>query len=322
MKYLPVILIFFLLAPIALPEESTQKDFGRELSHSALFAPNTNYPYFEHTLSLDTDAEAYLSNAAFLAQCSMLIYVTDKEFVENALRKAGYSNIEYFDEKGAFAFLAEDSKNRILIFRGTEQTDKNDIRANLKVSLVKLDQRGRVHRGFKIALGHIEEQINKSLANRENSEPKTLWVAGHSQGGALATLWAIKNQNNAEGIYSIGAPRISDKKLTESLNETLPLFRFVNDNDYVPKIPVSLFYRHIGKTYFISSSGNLEIDPSHLSKFGMSVSGLNKYHAEVFQDRWMKGHFSAIPIDYYADHSPLLYVEALLQLCLSEKTTN
>lgn len=77
---------------------------------------------------------------------------------------------------------------------------------------------------------------------------KKLYVTGHSLGGAMATICASRlsaQGMNVEGLYTYGSPRVGDGEFVANLK--VNHFRFVNNNDAVPKVPPQVFgYRHHG----------------------------------------------------------------------------
>jgi len=288
-----------------------------DLSHEALFGPNKSFPYFESTSELDSNSPQHFSaaNAAMLAQCSMLAYVRESAFIEKQLAKFGYSATEFFDIGGTFAYLAEDDRNIILSFRGTETADKIDYLTDARVIQKDFTQHGRAHSGFIQALEIVENQVLTSLKKRSDLAPdKTIWLTGHSLGGALATLFAIKYPDYADAIYVIGSPRAVNKKLAQHWHEKLAIYRIVNNNDLVTRIPSPPFYQHIGSTYFLSADGSLIIDPPSSKKWKDRLRGHSQFAKRLIEEHWANADFSAIPSDYFVDHSPLHYVEILTNL--------
>jgi pimeloyl-ACP methyl ester carboxylesterase len=81
---------------------------------------------------------------------------------------------------------------------------------------------------------------------------QTVWVTGHSLGGALATLAAARLYDAGIEPYvtcTFGAPRVLDPKAAAAY---LPrLYRFVNKGDLVPTVPTTFtlpwyWYQHTG----------------------------------------------------------------------------
>ncbi|CAM9276656.1 unnamed protein product [Ectocarpus sp. 12 AP-2014] len=77
-----------------------------------------------------------------------------------------------------------------------------------------------------------------------------MYIAGHSLGGALATVAAARlsyvDNMDIAGVYTIGSPR---------LNDGTPLkdkyFRCRNNNDIVTRIPLPPGYKHVGTEIYV-----------------------------------------------------------------------
>lgn len=295
---------------------ASDKDSGK-LSHAHLFAPNTTFPYFETRGKLEISNPTRFSpnNAAMLAQCCMLIYVKEPEFIEETLQKAGFKDTEIFDIAGTYAFITENSESIIIAFRGTETGDMTDYITDAKFLHRKFTKHGRAHAGFLDALAHVQGEMETSLANRLEANPqKTVWVTGHSLGGALATLFSIENVDSIDALYTVGSPRVANRKLAAHWHELLPIFRVVNNNDLVARIPGTPFYQHIGPTYFLTADGHLIVDPPKTRLWKERLKGHGQFLDLLVTEHWAEIDFSAIPSDYFVDHSQLLYVETLIAL--------
>ena len=177
----------------------------------------------------------------------------------------------------------------VLAFRGTEKLE--DWKTNLKRRQIewidpgdaKQDNKGFVHEGFKIALDcfwqhtEIEATIRK-FCDDKSCTPQ-IWITGHSLGGALAVLAAVKlkqvcREIKIGGIYTFGQPRTGNPQFCQWAGQTfkkphlsdrnISYHRFVNNNDIVSRIPVPLLpprrYDHFGIKHYISANGFVSID--------------------------------------------------------------
>jgi predicted lipase len=96
-----------------------------------------------------------------------------------------------------------------------------------------------MHRGFVSAYFSVRSQIHEYL----ESHPLTgIVAAGHSLGGALATLCAVDIQYNFAQLeieaYTYGAPKVGNDGFRDSFNRRVPnSFRFVQGMDIVPELP-------------------------------------------------------------------------------------
>ena len=126
-------------------------------------------------------------------------------------------------------------------------------------------QRGKVHRGFKLALDVIWnpaangdastaqaglkatlDAIRKRGKRLHGKEP-TLWFTGHSLGAALATL-AANRYKKVQGLYTFGSPMVGNPEFTQSF-QVSQHFRIVNNRDIValvpPRLPPFFDYCHL-----------------------------------------------------------------------------
>ena len=91
-----------------------------------------------------------------------------------------------------------------------------------------------------------------------------IWVTGHSLGGAMASLVAQRlaiDGYPVRAVYTYGSPRAGDRKFRDAYR--LPNYRFVNDNDLVPHLPLRWCYRHVGELKLLTADGQLLEEPHH-----------------------------------------------------------
>ncbi len=285
-----------------------------ELSHAALFAPNTEYPYFENvSWPSDPPTDAFsLPAAQFLAEASLLVYVKDETFIADKLNNAGFSQTQFFSEEGTYAFLAIRDDALVVCFRGSETANRADYTTDAKVVQKPFREYGKAHSGFVEALDWVASDIEaaiEALPRSDSSRP--VWVTGHSLGAAIATLYGVDQHKRVAAIYPIGSPRVGGIQFAKNTQDLVDVYRVINDNDIVPRIPTPPFYRHIGTPYFITSEGELIVDPPFAKKWESRRKGHADLIERLYNEHWRKGNFKAVPADYVVDHSPRLYAEGL-----------
>ena len=121
---------------------------------------------------------------------------------------------------------------------------------------------GRVHAGFKGAYQSVSSDIADALHKACN-----VIIAGHSLGGALATLCAhdlvtSRIVQPAE-VYTFGSPRVGNWTFASDYNAKLhdQTFRVVNQRDPVPAVPfVCGTYKHAGTEVYLPDAGGTTID--------------------------------------------------------------
>ena len=203
----------------------------------------------------------------------------------------------YIDVEGAQAYVLSDKTDVIVACRGTEPTALNDVLADLKMFPVKHHIAGRVHRGFYAEYDKVIPGIKDALAKHNKKGDKTVWVTGHSLGGAMAVLVAAELKPNG-GLHTFGQPRVGNKAFLTAL-DGIKYYRYRNNNDAVTAVPPSfLLFRHGGILRYINTFGNIR--PATW--------------AQRFKDK-CRGHWMALKsfnlIDGFADHSMGLYHDYL-----------
>jgi len=241
-----------------------------------------------------------IENAKFMARASNLVYEDFKgSKVINEIESWGFekNNIKFFDSHGTQAFLAVDKEKIIIAFRGTEPDKLKDWVTDAKVRKTA-GPYGDVHRGFSKALSYVWSDIEDVIDEvRDNNQ--TIWLTGHSLGAALATLAAGQIQTNEDqmtvsGLYTFGSPRVGSHRFAKRFNhDNMNVFRCVNNNDIVTRVPLSLTYSHIGSLMYFNKDGHLVPDKE-----------LNWWNR--FWDR-AGGHLESFlqlnPVDAITDHS-------------------
>lgn len=138
-------------------------------------------------------------------------------------------------------FIASRKRNFFLIFRGTS-TDMEWVR-NFMINLVPYSQPdfGKVHNGFLMTYKMFQQIIEDTLAGSRRGS--RLFIAGHSLGGALATIALpdveLRLKRKVNGLYTYGSPRIGDDAFVTAYNRLFApkSFRVVNTEDLVGSIP-------------------------------------------------------------------------------------
>ncbi len=244
-----------------------------------------------------------LQQSLLFAELSKISYYRE-DIVKAALAAAGFEDIEYFDEDGAQAYLFRNQHDCIVVCRGTEPNEWNDVRADVNALMVVAETAGKVHRGFKREVDDLWPRLE--IALKDNDKP--LWFAGHSLGGAMATICAGRCKiseipSNPSGLFTFGSPRVGSMRYINFVK--IRHYRWVNNNDIVCRVPPPwMGYRHSGRELYINAFGRLR-----------------KYTPwRRFRDRW-HGFLMTLrkwQIDHLADHSMVRYIEGVKQAIADE----
>ena len=224
----------------------------------------------------------------------------EKKAVSAIAKEHGFTKCKFYDNGGAQAYRFESKTDVVVACRGTQPTEFNDLKADLKAFPVKSETVSRVHRGFKAEVDELWPMIRPDI----ETTPKKLWFCGHSLGAAMATIMASRCHlkweiTNVEALFTYGSPRVGWPGYVKSLK--LTHYRWQNNNDIVTRVPLRIMgYRHDGHLMYIRHDGSIDDD------------GKFKWHRR-FQDR-MKGMWGGIrhgKVDNFSDHAMAEYIPHL-----------
>lgn len=148
------------------------------------------------------------------------------------------------------AILVEIPDGAILAFRGTDGSPQDWLHNIFLISINSLKDgeiyAGGRHYGFSQSLETLTQQIinNPLWLSLKSQENKTLYITGHSKGGALATGAAVDFNKEFSGnkvIYTFEAARFFTAEAVEDeVNKPLldRIWRFEYQNDLVPHVPL------------------------------------------------------------------------------------
>jgi hypothetical protein len=268
----------------------------------------TPYKEFDFTDLSKGLQEFDLQTALSLAKAANLVYSDLSYIKEISVRRWGVQDLENFRyinnrERDTQAFMFKTKDFVLIAFRGSQEIQ--DWRTNARTrfdkfaiatSMEPLDEDttppiGQVHRGFQAAWQSVEEGVLKQLeiwgAGRKSDFP--IFICGHSLGGALATVAAAslvkRGRRNIQGVYTFGQPRVGDLVFVNEIGRALKgkVFRFVNNNDIVPRVPPpylpwnpTRIYIHLGTTFYFNAFGGLVKQPGWLYRRFDSLIGFTR----------------------------------------------
>lgn len=220
------------------------------------------------TLSFDQSATGYsYANALALANCAKWAYL-DADKAEATVRaELNTTKFRFIDVKDTDTqvFITGDESKIIISFRGTQPSKLQDILSDVKFSQI-YGPLGKVHSGFLRSLISAWREIASTLRQFQDNK-QTLWFTGHSLGAALATLGVAKMIEfdlNVDGLYTFGQPRVGNQRFADEMNREMvakqnKYFRFVNNNDVVPRVPLPVMnYSDCGYFMYFDKNQVLE----------------------------------------------------------------
>ena len=231
------------------------------------------------------------------ARLASIAYSDDVEQVKKDVRKLGFTTVEFYNRAGAQAYRFMNKVDLVIACRGTQPTEFNDIKADLKAMPVVAETVSRVHRGFKAEVDELWPMISEDLARKTNRD-KDVWFCGHSLGAAMTTIMASRcncdmEMPDIQEVYTYGSPRVGWRGYCRSLD--VAHHRWVNNNDIVTTVPLKIMgYVHHGTEHYMNAYGlERKLTPWQRAK-----------------DKW-RGMWMGIKqgkVDNFGDHSMTEYI--------------
>ena len=230
-----------------------------------------------------------INNARALAYVSYLAYLADANIKQRA-QTWGFEPERISVIAPASSVLQAIILGRkdavILAFRGTRPDQLIDWMADLEIVQVPFSDYfqspnvGAVHEGFCRLLASGWKNILATVTRFQDGG-QTLWITGHSLGGALALMataaFTFSARKPVNGLYTFGQPRVGDIDFCTQCNSHFGdvMLRFVNNEDIVtrvpprivPGLPLPSFYGHSGQIRFFDGDGKLHDDAHYWNAF-------------------------------------------------------
>ena len=166
-----------------------------------------------------------------------------------------------------FGFLVRSKSNAVVAFRGTatERDCVVDAEA-FQTAFTFAPGKLRTHDGFTSTYASCRDEIMCAL--RALPQSTTLYVTGHSMGGALATLHALDVAVNLRfrrlAVYTFASPRVGNPLFATAFNREISAsVRVVNVHDLVPRLPPAflplpepramLRYQHVRREFALAA---------------------------------------------------------------------
>ena len=238
----------------------------------------------------------FKEKSLLFAKLANIAYCNKKDATSQA-KKLGFTTIEFYDKDGAQAYRFMNKTDLVIACRGTQPTEFNDIKADLRAVPVMAETVSRVHKGFKAEVDELWPMICDDLVRPAN-KGKKVWFCGHSLGAAMATIMASRcyyyaSVPNPEELYTYGSPRVGWRKYVHSLG--IVHHRWVNNNDIVTRVPLAAMgYIHHGTEHYMNAYGQVR-----------NPTGWQRVK-DRFRGMWMG--LKQGKIDNFGDHSMVNYV--------------
>jgi pimeloyl-ACP methyl ester carboxylesterase len=240
-------------------------------------------------------------NALSLAMASERAYQkTVSVLRDEVLGQWGFVGCTPFDEQDTQGFVAWDEQIVLLSFRGTEQ-NLADWLSDFNALPCSTEAYGRVHKGFYDGFQIARNAIDAILQTAGASHKK-LWLTGHSLGAALAVIAGAEYRDwcSLAGLYTYGQPAVGGEPLRALYQQHYPgrFFRFVNNQDLVPRVPPPPVYRHCGQLIWFNARGE------HVERSAAALAAPNATSGELGPQQLSEDDFATLQTQLRAMSQP------------------
>jgi triacylglycerol lipase len=208
-------------------------------------------------LELFEGARGDIRNAKALAKASDLAYMAQSEGGPAFQSELGL-DAKLISVGNTQCYIATNAKNIVVAFRGTESPTTidglqdwllNDAvnlliqpSGSLAADFVAVGVGARWHMGFISAINAVWNDVFTQVNAEVEKDDRTVWVTGHSLGGALALLggWLFNRKGvSIHQIYTYGAPMVGNDTVAKAFDQEFAnkIFRYCNTEDPIPKLP-------------------------------------------------------------------------------------
>jgi triacylglycerol lipase len=209
-----------------------------------------------------------IKNMTFAEQSALFAKLSNQAYqppdvATKLFKKLGFTDTTFYSHKGSNVYITQNADDVVVVCRGTEVKEWNDVRADLSINLYpSRSGTGKVHRGFRTYTDRVWPEVQAELSKASH---KTLWLTGHSLGAAMATLMARRcvlqgDLPTPHALFTYGSPRVGNRAYVNEFNTKLTHHRWVNDGDIVTKVPFVPWYYHCGIMHHIDSAGNVTVE--------------------------------------------------------------
>lgn len=199
----------------------------------------------------------------------------------------------------------------VIIFRGTDSIC--NVAEDLRISQVSLTNKSyksykeaKIHEGFMNVYRSLRYELRKTIFDilTKNKNYNTIFITGHSLGGALANLCTVDmnfyyNEGDGKNIVSnglefnlvtFGSPRVGDHTFANYINGIPRMkrnIRVIYQDDIIAQIPVTEDYVHAGTSMTIKEGfpiGDFNKDTTprlQIAKDIFNPEGISAYASNI-----------------------------------------
>lgn len=246
----------------------------------AIFSYNVMLPLAEaaYDIASDPDPSKLILPAGFVFASQIVV---DPKHLNALLLVASIGQTHLMKamtvHSNIFGLVAVNASTKTVAvsFRGTETPeDWLEDFDFLEEDYKPVPNSGDVHRGFQMVYESVRASVI-GLVQQASAGCSSLWVTGHSLGGALAVLCAPDLAVNGTPaivpqLHTFAGPRVAHDAIVGTsfrsfFDGKIPIcFRVVNLWDRVPDLPpVTALYEHVGHAVTIDGGFTLDLKHAH-----------------------------------------------------------
>ena len=221
----------------------------------------------------DPSTPRSIANALVCAHLSRFAYRSEDEIQKQAA--SWPADVRFIQEENHAGLVVALPAALIVAFRGTDQ-------ARDWLTNVTFWQRGpwgpewgQVHAGFLAAVDVLWPRLTRAIDELDGRR-QPVWFTGHSLGGAMALVAAVKLLNERPdaaigGICTFGQPMVGNDRFAARLDQQLPgrFVRFETAKDNIPRQPPR--GTHCGAMLYFDRNGKLHENPGRLERLWDSM---------------------------------------------------
>lgn len=174
---------------------------------------------------------------------------------------------------GLQAVMMSNDRYMILVFRGTQTVFSplpldwltNAAFLGTPLPAFWAEPGVLIHGGWLSAADKVYDEVVELIQAHRGGENKPLWITGHSLGGSMSLITALRLQTTGDypvqGVHTYGAPPTGAALWFKAYNGQglhERTQRWVNNDDIVPQLPLP-GYSAVGLKNFIDASGNIAL---------------------------------------------------------------
>ena len=226
-----------------------------------------------------------------------------RDAAASAVAGEGLQSFRFFDGPSTQAITATSDEHVFLAFRGTESHDPVDWARDAQFVPQLGELGGRVHSGFRAALGEVWVAVEGAL----EATARPIVVTGHSLGAGLAVLSAARAVvagMDVAAVYLYGCPRpgLSDFRSAYDRQLGSVTYNVINHIDLVTRVPLlAQGFRHVGMRMYFDA-------------FGAFHEDAGAWHIALDDVRYRLRHFGRIQSIGLGSHEISAYVNAIEEL--------